>query len=69
MRTIREVKTMTRGKTDYCYFWLLENELFIEAELELLFSTHGYNMKALNDAVHYRYGYRSVLDLMRERDS
>ena len=60
---------MTRGKIDYCYFWLLENELFTEAELELLTYMNGYNMETLNDAVYCRYGYRSVLDLMRERES
>lgn len=59
---------MTRGKIDYCYFWLLENELFTEAELDLLTHINGYKMETLDEAVYCRYGYRSVLDLMRKRN-
>jgi hypothetical protein len=57
---------MTRGQIDYCYFWLLENELFTEAELYLLTHINGYKMETLNDAVFCRYGCRTVDDLIEE---
>jgi len=57
---------MTRGKIDYCYFWLLENELFTEGELDLLVHINGYKMETLDDAVFCRYGCRTVEDFIKE---
>lgn len=51
---------------DYIYSWLLEHGLFTEAELQLITDMCGYNLETLNTAVYCRFGYRSVLDLMKE---
>lgn len=36
---------------------LLEQELFTEAELQLITNINGYNVETLNDAIYARYGY------------
>lgn len=45
---------------------LLENDLFTEAELQLLTSINGYNIETLNDAIYARYGYRNYDQMMEE---
>lgn len=57
---------MLLGNIDYIYTWLLEHDLFTEAELTLITDMCGYNLETLNTAVYCRYGYRSVIDLMKE---
>jgi hypothetical protein len=53
---------------DYYYYWLLERELFSMLELQLIVDMCGYSMDTLDAAVCCRYGYRTVLDLMKEGD-
>jgi hypothetical protein len=46
--------------------YLTDNELFTEAELQLITSMYGYNTDTLNDALYARYGYRSLDQMLEE---
>lgn len=45
---------------------LLEQELFTEAELQLITNINGFNTETLNDAIYARYGYRDYNQMMEE---
>lgn len=47
-----------KKELDELFDTLIDEELFTEAELQLLTYINGYNMEALNDAIYARYGYR-----------
>lgn len=46
---------------------LIDEELFTEAELQLLTNINGYNIETLNDAIYARYGYRDY-EQMKESE-
>ena len=45
---------------------LIDEELFTEAELQLLTNINGYNIETLNDAIYARYGYRDYNQMMED---
>ena len=47
-----------KKELDELFDTLIDEELFTEAELQLLTHINGYNMETLNDAIYARYGYR-----------
>lgn len=51
---------------DDAWSFLVDNEFFTQAELELLTSINGYNMDTLNDALYARYGYRDIEQMEEE---
>ncbi len=56
-----------RKELDELFNTLIEEELFTEAELQLLTHINGYNMETLNDAIYARYGYRDY-EQMKESE-
>lgn len=57
---------MTAGELDYYYEWLQDNEIFTEAELQLITDINGYNIDTLDMAVYSRFGYQTVDDLIND---
>jgi hypothetical protein len=55
-------------QTNKTYDYLLDNELFTKAELDLITSINGYNLETLNDAIYSRYGFRNIEQLQEEQD-
>jgi hypothetical protein len=53
-------------EVDDLWSYLVDNEFFTTAELELITSMNGYNIDTLNDALYARYGYRSLDQLTEE---
>ena len=45
---------------------LLDQELFTQAELQLLTNINGYSVETLNDAIYARYGFRDYNQMMEE---
>lgn len=56
-----------RKELDELFDTLIDEELFTEAELQLLTDINGYNMETLNDAIYARYGYRDY-EQMKESE-
>jgi len=63
MSRIKEVFT----EVDDLWSYLADNELFTEAELQLITNINGYTIDTLNDCIYARFGYRS-LDQMLESE-
>jgi hypothetical protein len=53
-------------EVDDLWSYLVDNEFFTPAELELLTSINGYSIDTLNDALYARYGYRDLDQLVEE---
>ena len=53
-------------EVDDLWSYLVDNEFFTTAELELITSMNGYNIDTLNDALYARYGYHSLDQMLEE---
>ena len=53
-------------EVDFFYNWLQENNIFTDAELQLVTDINGYNIDTLNMAVYSRCGYQTVEDLIND---
>lgn len=53
-------------EVDDLWSYLVDNEFFTQAELELITSINGYNIDTLNDALYARYGYHSLDQMLEE---
>lgn len=49
---------------DITYNYLVDSEMFTEAELQLITNINGYNLEALNDCIFSRFGYRDLEQLL-----
>jgi hypothetical protein len=59
---------MTLYDLNYYYDWLIENDYFTEAELQLITKMFGFNINTLDTAVYCRYGFRTVQDFIEDID-
>ena len=59
---------MINYDVNYYYEWLLGNDYFTEAELQLITNMLGYKIETFNLAVYCRYGYRTVQDFLEDID-
>jgi hypothetical protein len=55
-------------QTNKTYNYLLDNELFTKAELDLITNINGYNLETLNNAIYSRYGFHDIEQLQEEQD-
>ena len=53
-------------KLEKIYTWLIENNYFTEAELELVTCIIGYNIDSINKCIYARYGYNDFEQLSDE---
>jgi hypothetical protein len=56
----------TFSEVDDLWSYLVDNELFTDAEIQLITTMIGYNTETLNDAIYARYGYRDLDQLVEE---
>jgi len=53
-------------EVDDLWSYLVDNELFTDAEIQLVINMMGYSTETLNDAIYARYGYRDLDQLVEE---
>jgi hypothetical protein len=56
----------TFSEVDDLWSYLVDNELFTDAEIQLVINMMGYSTETLNDAIYARYGYRDLDQLVEE---
>jgi hypothetical protein len=56
----------TFSEVDDLWVYLVDNELFTDAEIQLIINMMGYSTETLNDAIYARYGYRDLDQLVEE---
>jgi hypothetical protein len=56
----------TFSEVDDLWVYLVDNELFTDAEIQLVINMMGYSTETLNDAIYARYGYRDLDQLVEE---
>jgi hypothetical protein len=56
----------TFSEVDDLWVYLVDNELFTDAEIQLVINMIGYSTETLNDAIYARYGYRDLDQLVEE---
>lgn len=53
-------KKMINKEVNFFYNWLKNNDVFTDAELQLVTDINGYNIDTLDMAVYSRCGYQTV---------